>query len=185
MAGRRRFTSGSTRRQTSWEGGPATGTNGSVESLTASANLVFNTGVIALIDGLTLVRTRGEFVAYLKTASAAGAGYAGAFGIGIVNENAFGIGATAILAPIDDEEWDGWLYHRFFSLTAADVIDGSVSADVDAINSVSAAVRLEVDSKAMRKIEAEEVLFAAVQVTEALTATVDFAFNSRLLFKLA
>ncbi len=87
--------------------------------------------------------------------------------------------------PITEEAWDGWLYHRYFSITAGGTIAAATAAQQgDQVNSTTAALRLEIDSKAMRKIDVNEGMFAAVEVTEHGVATMEWLFNCRMLFKL-
>ena len=99
--------------------------------------------------------------------------------MGVVSAAAFAVGATAVPTPITEEAWDGWFYHRYFSIL------GSGAIATAPINSRSGAVRIEVDSKAMRKLEVDMVLYAALEVTEVGVASMEFSFNSRLLVKLA
>ena len=106
-----------------------------------------------------------------------------AFGIGIVTKPAFDIGVTAVPGPIDEMDWDGWLYHRFINVFASAAIAGGASADHDIAESVSSAVRFEVDSKAMRKLDDEEILFGVLQFFESGVVTSQFSFNSRVLVK--
>jgi len=173
------------RRKLSWTIGVQTGTDGSAQVLSSTSSQVFTGAAVVALDGTTLVRTRGEFLIFLKSATTAAAGFHGAFGIGVGNTAAVAAGVGSIPTPIDEENWDGWLYHRYFSCISHGVIDGTVSNDGDAINATSAAVRIEVDSKAMRKLSIEQTVFGAIQVLEAGTATAEFFFNSRQLVKLA
>ena len=53
------------------------------------------------------------------------------------------------------------------------------------VNSTTAAIRVDVDSKAMRKCSVDETIFAVIEVAELGTASLSWSFNSRLLFKLA
>ena len=48
---------------------------------------------------------------------------------------------------------------------------------------MSAALRFEIDSKAMRKQDIDEGFYAAIEVTEFGTADAQWAFNSRMLVK--
>ena len=155
--------------------------------LTATGNQssILGFGAQVNLDGFTLVRTRGEFVAQLRSASAIANGFSGAFGIGIVTDAAFAVGVTAVPTPVTEADSDSWLYHRFFSCIAGAPIAGAAMQDEDAVNPTGAAVRFEVDSKAMRKTgEKESTIYAAIEVTELGTAAIDIMFNSRLLFKL-
>ena len=85
--------------------------------------------------------------------------------------------------PLDQEAWDGWLYHWYFALLTGGKMDGSVSVDRNNTNATAAALRVEVDSKAMRKLTVDDVIFAAIQVIETGTATMQWMFNSRQLLK--
>jgi len=137
-----------------------------------------------LVDGETLVRTRGQLLLFLQQAAAAGDGFTGAFGIGMVTDEAFTAGVASMPGPLNSDEWDGWLFHSYFALFASSIISDTVSSADDFPNVQSAAFRLEVDSKAMRKTKSFNVMFAAVEVQEVGTADIRWAFNSRQLFKL-
>ena len=50
---------------------------------------------------------------------------------------------------------------------------------------IASSLRLEVDSKAMRKFPVEMALYAVVEIVEVGTATINFHFDSRVLFKLS
>ena len=176
----------SVKRKSGWGLMPNTGAAGGGNQLISTTGSVAALGgVVVLLDGITLVRTRGELNLVLLTAAAQGDGFHGAFGIAKSTNSATAIGITALQTPISDETWDGWLYHRYFSLRAGGIINQGVSADEDQVNSVAAALRIEVDSKAMRKARADDAFYAALQVTEVGTATMGWNFNSRGLFKLA
>jgi len=175
----------SNRRETSWSIAVASGTNGSEQTISASGSTGLTQFAIATVDGITIVRLRGELLLYLLTASGASSGFTGAFGIGKATLQAGNIGITALPTPLDEEDWDGWLYHRYFSVMAADQIVGANAATNNANqNPQSAALRVEVDSKAMRKLPENNILFGALQVLEVGTSTMAMHFNSRMLLKL-
>jgi len=67
---------------------------------------------------------------------------------------------------------------------AATIIAGAVATDGDAMNTVTAALRIEVDSRAMRKLEVSQTVYCCLEVLEIGTATMSWAFNSRQLVKL-
>ena len=164
--------SGTSRRKTGWEEGPG-GT--AVASVSADSSAVLGSGIVALVDGLTLVRLRGIFSFTLDSAGSVGDGFFGAIGIGVTTVQAFtDIGITALPIPIDDMAWEGWLYHQFFS-----VHDG-----LDAGADGSGFQRVMVDSKAMRKVGSNEVIFAVHQSVEIGVAVGKIHFDSRALFKL-
>jgi len=162
------------RRATSWEGSP----EGASGTLSASSSFVFGTAQQAAIAGLTIVRWRGSFTAGLITASAAGHGFDCALGLGIVSENASGIGITAIPTPIADQAWDGWLFHKTFQLFTA------FGTTMDPAG-IMMNVRFDLDSKAMRKFKQTDVLVGVLEVVETGTATMRSFLAGRTLVKLS
>ena len=169
MAHTRGFSQGRTRsrRQTGWEEGPGTLT---VHTPSSSSALILGNGQEALVDGQTIIRLRGYVELVLETAAAAGDGFTGAFGIGIASAPAFAVGITAVPTPITELEWEGWMWHQIFS-----VHSGVSSRD---------RVAFEIDSKAMRKIGTDEVIYAAWEGTESGTVTSSIALGTRMLVKL-
>ena len=126
----------------------------------------------------TIVRIRGSLSAYLTTAGAAGDGFHCAVGIGIVTNEAFAIGQTALPGPLDEADWGGWMYYRFFDLHEGE----GAAVNVNGLSSL----QFEVDTKAMRKWEGNsETLVAMLQVVEKTAATMETWFDSRILVKLS
>ena len=158
------------RRRTGWEEGPGTQT---LVSLTTSGSSVVGLGFSTSIDGFTVARMRGYVEMFLNAAVGAdGNGFAGAIGIGIVSSAAFAVGITAMPTPITEITWEGWLYHRFFSLHSSDITAG----DVDHRNE-----SWEIDSKAMRKLDSDDTIFVAVEATETGTAQLNVRVGTRML----
>ena len=183
--GARRSFSRSPSRKTSWDLGPKTSTDGATQPVTTSSIVVASQGVQILVDGETHVRLRGALNLFLTLCDAAGNGFTGAFGVGIVNVKAFAAGTGSLLAPLSEEDWDGWIYHRYFGLFAGGPIAAATAMDqTSAVNPTSAALNVEVDSKAMRKLKLDDVIYAAIEVVEVGTAAMEFGFNSRTLSKL-
>ena len=176
------WTTRAQRRKTSWEIGPQTGTDGSAQVLSSSAATIATGAVTPGLPGVTVIRTRGELLLVLKSASVVGAGFHGAFGIGIASAAAVAAGIGSVPTPITEEGSENWLYHRYFAVVSAGVVDGTASTDSDP--NTGAVLRVEVDSKAMRKFDDQLVIYAAIEVTEAGAATMDWYFNSRQLVKL-
>ena len=168
---------GSSRRKTAWTSGPFTS---APASITAAGNTIVLTSQQAIVDGLTIVRIRGSFSAWLEVVTAAGDGFGSiAFGMAIVSENAAGIGVTAVPSPLDDIVWNGWIVHQVI----APVI-GFSTTESENTGPVSQ-VRFDFDSKAMRKWANTDVIIAALAVTnEVGTATLTFGMRSRVLVKL-
>ena len=182
-SGTRRFPA---RRKTSWEIGAQTGVDGASTNITSSGATLAGGGAAATLDGLTLVRTRGDLNLFITTSNGVGNGFHGAFGIGIGNENAFAAGAASLLTPLTDEEWDGWIYHRYFGVFSGGTIAAATAAQqADQVNAVSGALHIEVDSKAMRKLTQQDTIYAMLEVVELGTCSMEWAFNSRSLIKLA
>ena len=172
----------SLRRRTSWQAGSgqAAGT-----AVTGSGSQILNLGIEFLSDGLTLVRTRGELVMFLTAATAIGDGYNGAFGIGVAQEPAFTAGVGSLPTPITEIDWEGWLFHTMFHVNAAGpIVQSAVAIATDGIAATSAALRMSVDSKAMRKVSTNDTLFAVIEVVETGTAVMNVQWNSRHLIKL-
>ena len=163
------------RRKTAWQIGPFGQAN-----VTAAGVLLFATGAQALVDGATIVRTRGELSVALGPSTTALAGFDRiGFGMCIVSENAFGIGVTAVPTPITDIAWDGWLFHDLMSIFT--IQDSETWS-----NSGSPFKRVEIDSKAMRKIKNTDVLIGVMEFSsETGTATIEARLNTRVLVKLA
>ena len=163
-------------RQTGWELGPGSEA-GTPLSLSASSSGIIGSGVAPVVDGLTIVRTRGEMLFYLDSATADNDGFLVAVGIGIVTADAFAIGATAVPSPLSDADWDGWLFydfrHVFAEVAAIDTADRGWTA------------RLVIDSKAMRRIGVNDVVFMTAEGAETGTSVVRCYGISRMLFKLA
>jgi len=165
--------SGASRRKVSWAIGPG----GQIFGLSASSNNLFPTGSVALVDDLTLVRTRGELIVSLDSIAAVDTGYQWAFGMCNVSENAFGVGVTAVPHPIADLAWDGWFYHVQGHLTPS----ASTTPDQSAPAWVSKTI---VDSKAMRKTHLSDVLIGVFSVTEIGDASISAQLATRVLDKL-
>jgi len=168
MARRGRFPV-SNRRRTGWENGP------SISNLTVTASgQIIGTGLTALADGFTLVRLRGLITLRLSVVGAALDGFSGAFGIAIVSSDAFD--ASAVMDPLTEAEWDGWIWHEFFFLKGTIAGVGNNTSILER--------HIVIDSKAMRKMPADNVLMIASEHTLVGTSTMQVEANSRALFKL-
>jgi len=161
----------STKRPVSWGVGPG-GT--AVNTITGSVSLILGSQLV-LTRSLqsTLMRIRGQCDVVLQLATALGDGFQGAMGIGIVTTAAADVGITALPAPIDEAEWDGWIFHHFVS------VHRGAAASADG----AAHQRIVVDSKAMRKWDESMTMVAVIQLVEIGTADVDVFFDSRVLLK--
>jgi len=172
----------SPRRKVGWEQGP--GKTTAQAAISTSSSVIVDAALSVLLDGLTLVRTRGQLLLRLTSATSEGNGFQGAFGIGVATTAAVVAGAASVPTPITEQAWDGWLYWTPIILRSVGVMDGTAANDADSINAVSAVQRIDVDSKAMRKLKADDSIYAILEVTEGGTANLAWEFDSRMLFKL-
>ena len=166
---------GGSARKTSWD----IGARGGSGLLTTSITGVFGDAAQATSDGLTVVRTRGELLVQLESATAVGDGFRVAVGLCIVSQNAAGIGATAIPDPITDQAWDGWFWYWTGTLSAM------IATEAELVQTDAAVARIVIDSKAMRKIKATDTIVGAFATVESGTAGMRLTLETRTLLKLA
>lgn len=162
------------RRQTSWTLGPLD--NRTVSSTTAQ---LWTLAAGANTDGLTVIRIRGAALFALTTVSQAHGGFIGAIGIGICTLAAFTAGIGSVPTPITEEDWDGWMFHRYFQVTS------NTASIADGVNAGSANLAIEIDTKAMRKLPNDMVIFGALEASDEFgVSTMTFDARTRMLVKL-
>ncbi len=122
----------------------------------------------------TVLRSRGEF---LITAVPDAANDEAVLGIGIiiVNQTALDIGGTALPGPIADANSDAWLYHSFVPL------DGTTLTAADP-QAIGVNVRVPVDSKAMRRVAADQAVVFMIELNQATFASVTIIGGIAFLF---
>jgi len=154
-----------------WGQGPG-GSNPTAVS--ATGQTILGAGISTTGSELTLLRTRG-ILSWVMTGppGSDGDGYFGAVGIGVVSEQAFVAGVASIPSPVDESQWNGWLWHQYMEIHATDISLGTGGLFH----------RVEVDSKAMRKFDASVVLVAVQEVTEIGAASMNVFFDTRILFQ--
>ena len=81
------------RRKTSWNEGP--GDINDRATVSATSVVIHGLGQVALQDGTTIIRLRGLISMTLTANASILDGFVGAYGICIVSEDAFAVGATA------------------------------------------------------------------------------------------
>jgi len=169
----RGFRSGRSRRSVNWSQGPS----GKQQAQSGTGLLVWTLGLITTVGELTIVRTRGIVSVTLLSVSAAGDGFFGALGIGLVPSKSFVVGSTAIPGPLTESDWDGWLWHSFFDIrtVTATIADGANAAGV--------VQRISIDSKAMRKFQEDMTLIGVSEMEESGTATMEQSAECRVLVK--
>jgi len=170
MAGRRnRFPRGS-RKATDWSASTPLAVLVNVPA--ASAVLLETFTPIA--GGETIIRTRG-MLGWLGDNLAADELQFGAFGIGVVSEQAASVGASAVPHPATDAAWDGWLYHTYF-FSDFEFVSG-VGIDGGLMHT------MVIDSKAARKVSENDRVVIVVENTHA-SFGFDFANSERFLTKI-
>ena len=164
------------RRKVFW----AQGTGGTTRTQISSTTPAFvGSGVVATGTEITLVRTRGIFQALQIAATSDNDGATGAFGIGVCTAAAFAAGIGSVPTPIAEQDSDTWLYWNAWSVARI------TSTEADGVNAGPQMWREMIDSKAMRILGSEQVLYAAVEIgTETGAAVVDIVHDCRMLFKL-
>ncbi len=168
------------KRMTAWDSGPETG----AIAVTGVGKSLWTTGVVlASASSATIVRVRGEVTLMLDLATGPGDGFTGALGIGIVSSDAFTVGQTAVPGPESDPDWNGWLWHQYYHMTG---IAAQSQGENVGVNSSADILRIKIDSKAMRIIKSNEIMFGMFERTvEAGTAGMRLFANTRVLLKLA
>ena len=136
----------SAKRKTVWVGTSTT------VSVTVGAGLSvihssFDPQALAMLAP-TVVRTRG-IATFTPSAFGADSRIDGAFGLGIVSDEAFAAGAASLPRPFDDDDWPGWLVHGYWQ---------SRVEFQSATSEVFIPHTHVIDSKAMRKIGPGETL---------------------------
>jgi len=164
------------RRQTSWTAAP-----GGTVVRTGSGSTLFVTGLVPLVEGLTITRIRGEFLCWLSTAAASADQYVGGVGIMLVPDEAFAAGVASVPTPIDDIDYEEWMWYDSFCLTAA---IGAIATDEPSYPGTQFK-RIQIDSKSMRKFPVGKTMCAVVEVTETGAATFNACLQARTLVILA
>ncbi len=177
MARPRGFPRGRSRRLTDWDQGPGSQV---VTAITSTTAVILGAGIGPTLETLTIVRLRGALQAFLTSGDSINSGFHCALGIGVVTVDAFTVGGVASVPhPLDDMSWGGWLYHRIFDLHNA------TSTITDNLVNGLGVLSFEVDSKAMRKVRVNDLVFAVIQTVEDPASGMSIFFDSRILWKLA
>ena len=180
MAHVRRFRQGNlgaNRRKTGWFEGPSQKPE---FQITAAGSVLWALGSLALGDGLTTIRIRGMLTVNLVVTTSVGDGFDScAAGICYVTGEAFAAGIASVPTPLSDMDWDGWMWHqilgRFRGAETTEVARFPMEAG-----------RFPIDSKAMRKSRAGDVLIGVFEAgAETGASTLGFSADTRILDKLA
>ena len=150
----RRFVRGGQRKATDWSSSVPQTSFLAVAGTTAVLTQVF----VPVTGGETVVRVRG-LLGIRSDQAAATESQMGAYGICVVTAQAVSVGITAIPHPDTDGSWDGWLYHQYFAEHLQFISAVGVLPDMTR--------RIEVDSKAMRKVSEDDRLVFVVENSSA------------------
>ena len=171
---RRRTFPQSQRRKTDWFGGVST---------TFDVNALAS-GVAAIISSIdtrvgltpfapyTITRVRGLLTIGTQ-ATTAGLNPHGAFGICVVNGEAFDAGVASVPTPFSESFDDRWLYHMYFAVMQQ---GGGASTR-------SEYASYEIDSKGQRKVDTGDVVLFMIENGSSVDS-LQFIFNARTLLKL-
>ena len=120
-----------------------------------SAAVVASLNAAALaLRPFTVVRSR--LYAHIDSdQQAAGENYTGAVGIAVVSDQALAIGITAVPTPVTDAGSDLWFLHQW--MIGALTFSSAVGLDANA------GVGMNIDSKAMRKVDVGQDLIVVVE----------------------
>jgi len=169
----------SRKRLTAW----AVGTGGTtVDTLINTGSTFIGSAVMPAVEGLTVIRIRGQFGVYQRLATAAGDGFSGIFGIGIATLAAVTAGIASVPTPITEVDDENWLYLQMFDVRSGQIFSAGGAPGAEQHGVVW---RFDIDSKAMRKLPEGMALYAACEVVETGAATLEIVHDSRVLVKLS
>ena len=173
MARRRGFVRGavaiSQARKTAWGSFPdvdATMATPGIAILVAT----FNAATLA-VRPFTIVRTHLTIGLFSDQAAAIERQRA-AIGLAVVSDQASGVGITAVPTPVTDAASDLWMLHRWAFADESEVTDRTRGATF-----------LQIDSKAMRKVNADEDVVLVAESALNIGAGAVMAIAGRFLIK--
>jgi len=117
----------------------------------------------------TIMRIRG-YLFVVSDQVAANEDFIGALGMAVVGDQATALGVTALPDPVNEGDSDLWFVHRYFAGNNTVAIGNSV-------------VQMDLDSKAMRKVEQGQDFFSILRNASATTGF-DFWLSFRMLIKI-
>jgi len=140
----------------------------------STAVVIGSLNAVALaLRPFTVVRTRGS-VLFRSDQSAASESYGGGFGAAVVSDQAVAIGVTAVPTPVTDFDSDLWfMIEQFFG--RFDFADATGSREVGRT--------MQIDSKAMRKVDQGQDIVIALE-TSSISSSMVLDSALRFLLKL-
>ena len=180
MARRFRTRQSGPKRKISWIGGvnviPTNEANLAGQTAVLHSSLDTRLAANSKAVGFTIVRTLGTFGVTVQ-ASSTRTNVIGAFGICIVNGEAFDAGVASLPTPWTESPDNRWYVHQYFNFTS---IPGTGN-----VSNVGSAVgeQIMIDSKGMRKLNEGDVF--CLMVENASLDSMAFYFNVRTAVKLS
>ncbi len=146
---------------------------GNFSAAEASGGSSVGTLVTINVPG-TLMRIRGNVLVSIDGPTD-GDKVIAAMGIILVTEEALAAGASAIANPGDINDLDApWIWHQFLPLQSQAIVSTSAGQQF---------MRVEMDSKAMRKVKpTQSLVFRTANVALSGTPAVDYTAAARILF---
>ncbi len=147
--------------------------NGQIVALDLAEGTVAVGDIAGVFQGAsTLLRTRGGLLIELD---AAGAGERALVAVGIIiaGDRAIAAGVASLPSPVGQGE-DDWLWHSYLTVTSNE----EAAATTDYLTQ-----RLEIDSKAMRKVRDDEGIVFMAEVAESadMGGSVNLMYGTRIL----
>ena len=153
----------------------------SASNLAGNASFTGNATSLVLaavpaVESVTVLRLRGEIFVGPSGATTALDQARVAFGIGIVTSDAAAVGSTAMPDP-DDEPDFPWLWYHLHNFFSGFTVDGTASDDYGV-----GTIRIDVDSKAMRKMKPGQSIVGVAQYVDVVgTPTLRVGGSVRML----
>ncbi len=170
---RSRVPSRGARRSTTWSLCSMPGGFSALAANTKAIAVLFPSTTLLDLIPFTIVRTR-LLLSIGSDQQAASETIVGAFGAGIVNDVAGALGVTGLPGPTSDCGWAGWFAYQPFLQEF--VFGSGVGLEPNFMT------QYVIDSKAMRKVAAEEDIVWMIENDNA-TAGLRFAIAGRMLIK--
>ncbi len=172
MARSRFRTRGFTKRGTFWGRSPADAAATGLAGQTA----VLDSTAVPVVEGETIVRTRGQIL-IASDQSSATESYAGAVGMCIATDQAVAVGVGSIPTLYSDQDSDLWFVHQYFA-------GGILFKDATGVNP-NRFTSFPFDSKGMRKFVTGTTLCVVVENGSSAGTGIEYWLQFAMLFKVA
>ena len=163
------------RRPTTWVGFADTDFT-SVAANALAVIAAITEATLASFPEPTIVRIRGRIDVMINPVGANNDDVRFGVGFALISARAFAAGSGSVHAPLTNSDWGGWIWWGTGILRQR--------STYSEFSSPNAAQSLEIDSKAMRKVENDQVLVCATETLNGAGSTgVLVSAAGRVLFK--